>query len=165
VLHPVRLRVVETLYGRELTAKEIHQHLDDVPVASLYRHIDRLINGGVIEVIDERQVRGGVERTLRLVDAGSLGPDDFDSMAAVGDGFRLSVGALLAQADRYFGQADGRDVAAERVGIRQLPVWMSDEEFDEFLSRLSELAEEALARPDGPNRRRRRITLAFLPED
>lgn len=35
----------------------------DVPPASLYRHVARLVDAGVLAVVAERRVRGAVERT------------------------------------------------------------------------------------------------------
>ena len=47
ILHPVRLRIIQTLVRRERNTQHIADTLPDVPVSSLYRHIRMLlINGG-----------------------------------------------------------------------------------------------------------------------
>ena len=64
LLHPVRLRIVQAFLGdRALTTGELHAELDDVPTASLYRHVAHLVDAGVLSVVAERRVRGAVERT------------------------------------------------------------------------------------------------------
>jgi len=67
LLHPVRLRIVQAFLGdRALTTGELRAELPDVPPASLYRHIARLVDAGVLGVVSERRVRGAVERTYIL---------------------------------------------------------------------------------------------------
>ena len=54
LLHPVRLRIVQALLPRrQLTAQEIGRHLGDVPQATLYRHLNKLLDGGIIEIVHE----------------------------------------------------------------------------------------------------------------
>ena len=49
LLHPIRLRVVQAFLGdRALTTAGLRAELPDVPPASLYRHIGRLVDGGVL---------------------------------------------------------------------------------------------------------------------
>ena len=47
LLHPVRLRIVEAFLGdRALTTSALAAELADVPPASLYRHVARLVDAG-----------------------------------------------------------------------------------------------------------------------
>jgi Fe2+ or Zn2+ uptake regulation protein len=63
-LHPVRLRILEAFLGdRKLTTADLRAELPDISAASLYRHIAFLVEGGVLEVVAERRVRGAVEQT------------------------------------------------------------------------------------------------------
>ena len=76
LLHPVRLRIVQAFLGdRALTTSGLRTELSDVPAASLYRHVARLVAGGVLAVVTERRVRGALERTyvLRTSAAGKKG--------------------------------------------------------------------------------------------
>ena len=50
--------------GKEHTTKEIAEYLSDIPVATLYRHINALIECGLVLVKEERKVRGSRERVL-----------------------------------------------------------------------------------------------------
>lgn len=67
LLHPVRLRVVRALLGdRALTTRQLCEELPEVPLASLYRHVARLVGADLLTVVSERCVRGAVERTYEL---------------------------------------------------------------------------------------------------
>src|SRR6516225_9294351 len=67
LLHPVRLRIVQAFLGdRALTTTQLRAELPDVPAGSLYRHVAKLVEGGVLAVVSERRVRGAVERTYVL---------------------------------------------------------------------------------------------------
>ena len=83
LLHPVRLRIVQAFLGdRALTTSDLGRELADVPPGSLYRHVARLVDAGVLAVVAERRVRGTVERTyvLRLA-AAAIGPDELAAMS------------------------------------------------------------------------------------
>ena len=55
LLHPVRLRIIQTLLADgDLTPHQLHAHLVDVPIATLYRHINHLTSHGLIEAGQER---------------------------------------------------------------------------------------------------------------
>src|SRR5215467_1711411 len=48
LLHPVRLRIVQAFLGdRALTTSALAGELADVPPASLYRHVAKLVRAGV----------------------------------------------------------------------------------------------------------------------
>ena len=83
VLHPVRLRILQAFLGdRALTTGELRDELPDVPAASLYRHVARLVDAGVLSVVAERRVRGAVERTYVLrTSAASVRMDELADMS------------------------------------------------------------------------------------
>ena len=63
--NPTRMRITQfTGTHNETTTKEIAAHLSDVPRRTLYRHINFLVEAGVLKVKEERRVRGGMERVL-----------------------------------------------------------------------------------------------------
>ena len=167
LLHPVRLRIVQALVKRPLTAAQVKELLGDVAQATLYRHIKQLEQGGLIEIIDERRIRGGIERTYQVVEAAvSLGADDL-AEAGAEDHFRYFVtfvGTLLSDYAGYL-ERDSLDLAADRVGYRQVPLWLTDEEFDELSQELGDALKQRLSNEPGPERRRRLISTIVVPDD
>jgi hypothetical protein len=168
LLHPVRLRIVQAfLGGRVLTTAELGAALDDVPTASLYRHVGRLADAGVLVVAGERRVRGAAERSYRL-DLEAASVDDLASM----DGedhrraFATFVAALLADFDRYVARAGERpDLLADGVGFRQAGLWLDDEEHAELVRDLAEVVRARMDFSARPGRRRRLLSTVLVPGD
>jgi DNA-binding transcriptional ArsR family regulator len=166
VLHPVRLRIAQAfLGGRRLTTAELREELTDVAPATLYRQIGVLVDGGLLEVVDERKVRGTFERTYQLrEDAASVSADDAREMSEDEHrrGFLTFVAGLLADYDRYL---DGKDVDLGRdlVGYRQIALNLTDEETLALVSELREVIAARVALRPGPDRRRRMLTTILVP--
>lgn len=168
LLHPVRLRVIHALLGgEELTTSDLAARLPDVPTASLYRHVARLVDAEVLTVVSERAVRGTTERTYALdVTASHVGPDALATMSREDHrrAFTAFTAGLLGQFGRYLEREDV-DLARDRVGYRQVALWLTDEELDEMLGELRETVARRSGHRPGPGRVRRTLATVVLPED
>jgi DNA-binding transcriptional ArsR family regulator len=161
LLHPVRLRILEALLdGRPSTTSQLRERLPDVPPATMYRHVATLTEAGVLEVLDERRVRGATERTyqIRFDRARLEGATPEDHRRA----FTAFIGSILATFDRYLG-TEPADVAGDGVTYRQAVLWLTDDEMTELSDNLQEavVARRDNAPTDG--RTRRLINLITLP--
>lgn len=130
LLHPVRMRVVIALSADELTARDLQRLYPDVAQASLYRALNQLLTGGVIEVVKESPKGGAVERTYRAVpEETQMTPEEFTS----GDPTRMiaSIQAfadmIVATASRAVAQA-GPQWREERYSVRHDTLWLTSEE-------------------------------------
>ncbi|MFT4468656.1 helix-turn-helix domain-containing protein [Arthrobacter sulfonylureivorans] len=168
ILHPVRLRIVQSLLGeRELTTAEISAELPDVPTATLYRHIGTLAKAGVLAVTQERPVRGTTERTYRLdATKSSVEGDDLASMTAEDHrrGFMAFAAGLLDAFDQYTAR-DTPDLVRDGAGYRQTALWMTDEELTEFSAAIRAAAQKAAPNGPGEGRHRRLFSTVLIPAD
>ncbi len=168
LLHPVRLRVLHALLGgEELTTADLATRLPDVPTASLYRHVARLVDAGVLTVVSERAVRGTTERTYAVdLAATHLGPDALATMSREDHrrAFTAFTAGLLGQFERYL-EREEVDLARDRVGYREAALWLTDEELDELLGELRDTVAERTAHRPGPGRVRRTLATVVLPDD
>lgn len=166
ILHPVRLRILQAfLGGRRLTTGDLARELPDVPQAGLYRHVSRLAEGGVLAVVGERQVRGAVERTYALRQENAW--LDAEAFAALGPGgqsvaFATFAASLMAAYDRYLA-AGGTDPVRDGVSYSMNALWLTDEEFLDFLRDVARLVAPLAANGPAPGRRRRLAASAFFP--
>ena len=168
LLHPVRLRIVQAFLGdRALTTAELRSQLTDVPAASLYRHIARLVDAGVLSVVSERRVRGAMERTYILrVAAAHIGVGELERMS-VDDhrqAFTAFVAGLLGDFDRYLARGD-IDPLRDGVSYNLAGMWLDDSELRELLRDISRVFEPRLANPPKPGRKRRILGSVLLPGD
>lgn len=69
--HPLRVSILEVLSlddgARTLSPKELSQELQ-APLSTVNYHVTELRKSGLIEIVDERQVRGAVEHFYRVLD-------------------------------------------------------------------------------------------------
>jgi DNA-binding transcriptional ArsR family regulator len=160
--HPVRMRIVHALRGRELTTGRLCELLPDVSKAMVYRHVEALATGGVIEVAEERRVRGAVERTYRLrqatIDTDDLTVDDYRR------GFDLALATLLAEFTAYLDR-DGADPTADLVGFRQHAVWLSRNELEDLIADLRNVILPRLGHEPSGDRARYLLSPILFPAE
>ncbi|MEU8148715.1 helix-turn-helix domain-containing protein [Nonomuraea sp. NPDC048901] len=164
--HPVRLRIVHAMRGgRSLTTTQLCARIPDVSKAMVYRHVDLLASGGILEVADERRVRGAVERHYRLrldrvtVDAdalAALSPDDHRRV------FATSMAVLVAEFNAYLDR-ENADPVADLVGYRQHAIWLNRDELEEMISGLRRVLLPLLANQPTPDRAQYLLSPLFFP--
>ena len=67
ITNPVKCKLLLEIYSQEqTTAKHLADVLSDIPQATLYRNLKKMLNDGILKVVEETQVRGTVERTYAL---------------------------------------------------------------------------------------------------
>ena len=169
LFHPVRMRIVLAMArGQRMTAQELGEMLADVPQPTLYRQLNRLVSGGLLEVVEERPVRGTVERVYALPRVTLVNLSARDLASATRDDllryFTTFAATLVGDFGRYL-QRERVDLGADGVGFHQLVFYLSDEEFVEFARDLREVLHAALAKGRAPGRTRRAFTTVVMPTE
>jgi DNA-binding transcriptional ArsR family regulator len=166
LLHPVRLRILQAFLGdRALTTTQLAAELDDVPPGSLYRHVARLVDAGVLTVANEQRVRGAVERTYALgVTSALVGPDELAAMTPDEHrtAFQVFVASLLAGFDRYLARGDV-DLPRDGVSYRVTALWLDDAELAQLRAEIGALFAPYLRNQRRAGRRRRLLGTVLLP--
>ncbi len=166
LLHPVRMRIVQALLGdRELTTAQLREELPDVPAATLYRQVANLLEGGAIEVADERKVRGTFERTYRA--SGEHLHVDAEDAAGMSEeqhlqAFTSFMASRLADFERYLDAGDP-DLGRDRVGYRTAALHLTDRETDQMLRDLRRALEPYLAKKPRRTTKRRMFSTILMP--
>jgi DNA-binding transcriptional ArsR family regulator len=167
VLHPIRMRIIMALAGREMTVQQIAEILGDVAPATLYRHINRLAEAGVLERVAERPVRGTVEKVYTLTRQGAfMDPHEFAALSREDHlrYFTTFVATLLDDYSRYVKNAQPFDVLTDGVGYQKIPLELSDEEFVEVAKGLNAAIAPHLNNTPTPERKRRIFSVIVMPE-
>ena len=156
LLHPVRLRIIHALAGgRARTTSDLCARLSNVSKATVYRHVALLLEGGLLEVAGEQRVHGAVERRYRVSPSRpTIDPERAAAMTLDEhrEGFVAAVAALIAEFDGYLDR-EGANPAADRVGYRQLTLWLDDAEVDEMVREMTAILARPGANGPSPNRR------------
>jgi DNA-binding transcriptional ArsR family regulator len=160
-VHPARIRIMAELAGRDgLSANELHALLEDVPLASLYRHLDALRESEIIAVAESRAARGPAERVFRLRQGEIRGDVRHDPANAIRV-FTAFCSMLLGQFTRYLRIAGRR---GPKPVFRGWPVYADDAEFEQLNAAFIALAERAEATPSRLGRKRRFVYVITVPE-
>ncbi len=167
LLHPVRLRIVRAfLGGAKLTAQDLAQRLDDVPQATLYRHVKRLVEAGTLIVSSQVQVRGALERTYQLdPNTGKVTPEDIGAIDKETHlkYFSILIASLLEDFGRYM-RADNIDVVRDHVHYMQVTFNAGSKEFGAFMKELELLIQKFAKPASSKGRVQRTVSIVTLPE-
>jgi DNA-binding transcriptional ArsR family regulator len=166
LLHPIRMRIFSEVTGGNATAKTIGAAMPDVPQATLYRHINKLVETGFLKVVEEIPIRGTVERVYSIGASGLL-PEELRGMGT--DELRMAtnmiLGGLLADFERYIEsrQVDLLDPIAEGFDFTKSQIHLSDEEFFQLREDLWTILQPVIHHKPSPDRRRRIFSFLFIP--
>jgi len=169
IIHPVRLRILQTLLGEELTTQEIAERLPDVPTSTLYRHLRLLLEGDLLTVADARLVHGIQEKVYSVAQAPSLGPEEMGALQIDEhfQHFTTYVLVLLQEFARFLSsEADDEgfvDLSEVYAGFREVSFYASPEELDRFQRQLREAVLPLLENRPADDRRRYRLATVAHP--
>ncbi|MFD7378226.1 helix-turn-helix domain-containing protein [Streptomyces mirabilis] len=153
--HPIRLRIVHAMGGgRLLTTTQLCARIPEASKATVYRHIDLLVDGEILEVAEEHRVRGAVQRHYRLrQDRAVIGSETVRTLTPTDhrQTFATAMTALLAEFNAYLAR-EGADPVADQVGYRQHALWLSPAELEELTGELRAAIAPRLANRPSPER-------------
>jgi hypothetical protein len=167
IFHPVRMRLITAISGRQLTTKQILKAIPDIPQATLYRHIGALIKGGVIEVVELRKIRGVEERVLRMKSPPSIESRDLkgktrselEQMAIV------FVSELLSDMRRYLRGKKKPDPFRDGVQVSKVTLHLSDAELADLNGKIMKMIFAASENPPMASRRGRIFSYTIIPSE
>jgi hypothetical protein len=132
----------------------------------MYRHIAVLAEASVLEVVEEKRVRGTIERSYRVrpehavVDpAARAAMTREDHQRA----FTTFMSSLIADFSRYL-TAENADPIADGVVYRQAAVWVTDDEFTAMVEEIERAVVTRIGPTGGDGRTRRIVSLVVVPD-
>jgi len=168
ILHPIRMRILMTLAGQSLTPGQIAADLTDVPLTSLYRHLNALVNAGILMIVEERPVRGTVEKVYRLVEgAGRLSPEEMATLSNE-DHMRyvmVFLSSLIQDFSKALNKNDGRTISPQDVFYSKVPVMLTEAERDALAEQVRDLMLPYMGRADDNSRKRYIFALMGIVDD
>jgi len=166
ILHPVRMRIIQSLVSEPLTVQQMKERMPDIPQATLYRHLKKLFESKVVFVVDEQQIRGTVEKWYALHPKEvNLGTDELanytkEQYMAL---FMKYIANIMAEYERYVSQ-EKVDFVKDGVSLRHASLYLSDEEFTSLLQELGKVYSKVLTNKQAPDRKKRTFANIIIPE-
>jgi DNA-binding transcriptional ArsR family regulator len=170
ILHPVRLQIITAMSTQRMTAGELSEILPDIPQTTLYRHLNALLEGGVIKVVEENPVRGTVERVFAMAAPPSITPEDLRGMKKQ-DYERLATMALssfMSDIRRYLERKPDDayiDFLADGMDLNKVQLNLSDDEYRRMNQQIFTIMVAAAENQLSPERKRRIFSYLFIPVD
>ncbi|WMC92082.1 helix-turn-helix domain-containing protein [Kineothrix sp. MB12-C1] len=159
VMNPIRLRIIQYLLLHGVgTSSQIKEELSDIPPASLYRHIKMLYEANCIMVVEEKKIRGTVERTYAL--RGNK-PCAF-SKVSVEQLINSSLMSLMTSFGKYFSREDA-DPMKDLLSLSTSTLLLTDEEFTEVMEKIGEAITPYLGNQEKEGRNIRKLTFISSP--
>ncbi|ELK48512.1 helix-turn-helix domain-containing protein [Halobacillus sp. ACCC02827] len=165
ILHPVRMKIIQYLSRGPATGYAIVQALPEIPQATLYRHLHVLDKENVVHVIEEKKIRGAVEKTYSLKkDGARIHAGDFAQMSEEEQIqlFTTLYFQLLDQTEAYI--KSNPTIEKDPFGFNRLDVQLTDEEFSDMRSELAQIYEKYHQKSKENNGRKIQLYQIFLPE-
>lgn len=166
ILNPIRMRIIQALIkNKEMTVQQIAKELPQVPQATLYRHLNKLLKANAIVVVKENKIRGTVEKTYGLEKDPYLSITkelDKDGKEEYLNLFYNYLMILLGDFERYI-SIETSDLAKDGVTFRSAAIYLSDEEYREFLGDLINAFDKIRDNKASPDRRLRKISTIVMP--
>lgn len=167
ILHPIRMKIIQTLVlGGRLTVQQINEHIPDVPPATMYRHLNKLLEAEIIAVVEENQIRGTIEKVYALSEQASQRTNEEMLNATKEDHihyFFTFLINLLGDFEKYMSQ-EKYDLIKDGVSYSQAFIYADDSEFLELLTTIGKAIMQAAQNKPSPSRKARTLSTIIIPE-
>ncbi|GAA0359324.1 helix-turn-helix domain-containing protein [Bacillus horti] len=168
LLHPIRMRIIQALLlENALTVAQLVIKLGNVPQATIYRHINLLLEAQMIEVTDTKRVQGTVERYFSVAKENLSIPEAEMRAASQEDTLRYLTAfhtSLLQQAEDYIMHTPAENYEKDGFGFWQIPLHLTEDQYQQFSVRFKELLQDFEGHEAGPGTKSRLFSGMFIPQ-
>ena len=168
MLHPIRLRILSELVGKQLTTRQLASALPDIPQASLYRHIGVLLEAAVLEVVFEQQVNGASERTLGVAKGQDrISPEELSRFSKDDHlrYFNLFVFSLMERFGGFVANSELPQIPQSGMAYNRTVVYLSAAERAELQQQLFALVSQVMSHQPTPERKRYTLASVVIPDE
>ena len=157
VMNPARQRIFQYFLLHETgTVKEIRKALQDIPSASLYRHIKILADSSILMVVGENRIRGTVESVYQLNKDAMATEDETENAV------QMSLLSICTSFAKYFSSGNA-DPQKDMLLFTNCTLLLTDEEFSKYLSEINQVTVKYMKQTSSESSKTRRITLISAP--
>ncbi len=159
--NPVKIRIMQYVQENDtVTTKQIAEKLTDIPTATLYRHINTMLTEEILIIVEERKVRGSLERSIAinkqmLVSVGNEG--------IAGAAYQFFMNLFLQF--RQYEEKGNCDPLKDMLSMRTCMLKLTDEQFYKLFDEWKDVIEKYQKEEDIIHGKMRSISFVSAPTE
>ena len=164
--NPVMCKLLTEIQEQEqATAKKLAEIYPDIPQATLYRYLSRMLKDDVLKVVEERRIRGTVEKIYALNCTLEINKQDMLKENAGEDYFRIFTQyamGIMHEFQEYTERSD-IDIPADGSGFWSTPLYLSKKEVEEVATKMLDILKPFSANTPTGDRQLHNIGVIITP--
>lgn len=168
ITNPVKCKLLLEIHSQgKATAKHLADIYHDIPQATLYRHLKKMLNDGILKVVEETQIRGTVERTYALAFHVN---SEMETMLEENSGelymqYFMQYMIGFARQFQQYCQSPNINIKEDMTGFSLSPLYLSDEELTSLIKNISQIINTVKNNEPKPERKLRTIGVIVSPAE
>lgn len=157
---PVSNRILQMIRVKgKMTISDILSENTQVPRATVYRKVEKMLAVGAIEIVDSHKVRGQTVNIYAIKEMYIANPEtDEDSMKLV----TISLMQILDLYDRYF-RSGNADAEREKLFLLNYAISLSDKDFSAMMNDIFKIVDKYQKKKASPDAKLRNLYLLSAP--
>ncbi|MDZ4769144.1 MAG: helix-turn-helix domain-containing protein [Chloroflexota bacterium] len=167
ILHPVRLRIVTELAGKQLSPRQLGEALPDIAQATLYRHLNTLLDGKILKIVSEHPVNGAIERIYTVIEGAARLSDEELRGLSRGDHLRyftVFAASLIDSFAEYIDTCDLAGIGDDGMSYNRAVLYLDAAERQQFQQEVVALIGRILSNQPTPDRKRFTLASIVIPD-
>ena len=164
--NPVMCRLlIEIEEQEQATAKKLAKIYPDIPQATLYRYLSRMLKDDVLKVVEENKIRGTIEKVYALNYALEIDKLDMLKENAGEDYFRIFTQyamGIMREFQEYTERSD-INIPADGSGFWSTPLYLSKKEVEEVAVKIQDVLNPLLENTPTGDRQLHNIDVIITP--
>lgn len=168
ITNPVKCKLLLEIRSQgKATAKHLADIYNDIPQATLYRYLKKMLSDGILQVVEETQVRGTVEKTYSL--SYNIN-SNMETMVEENSGelyMQYFIQYILGFAKQFqeYCQSPNINIKKDMTGFSLLPLYLSDDELTSLITSISQIISEVKNNEPNSERKLRTIGIIVSPAE
>ena len=168
ITNPVKCKLLLEIHSKgKATAKQLADIYTDIPQATLYRNLKKILSDGILQVVEETQVRGTVEKTYSL--AHNL-ISDIETIVEKNSGelymqYFMQYFIGFAKQFQEYCHSPNINIKKDMTGFSLSPLYLSDDELTSLIKNISQIISAVKSNEPNSERKLRTIGIIVSPAE
>ena len=164
--NPVMCRLlIEIQEQEQVTAKKLAETYTDIPQATLYRYLNRMLNDEVLKIVDENRIRGTIEKVYALNFSLEIDKQDMLKENAGKEYFRIFTQFAMGIMREFqeYTKSSEINIPADGSGFWSTPLYLSNNELEDAAEKIQAVLNPLFKNAPASDRQLRNISVIISP--